>query len=71
MNNLTKEDLIKAAKNHRKAYENAKLLTLILGGALVTFAMWGVLFNQTVPTENYAIVMIVGAVIMGIGGTKN
>lgn len=68
---VTKEDLIKAAQERKKAYENAKLATLILGGALVTFALWGVLFNQSVPAENYAVVLMIGAIIMGIGGIEN
>lgn len=67
---VTKEDLIKAALERKKAYENAKLATLVLGFALVLFAMWGVVFNTDVPAENYAIVLMVGALTLGIGGIK-
>lgn len=52
--------------NSNEQFNRARKAGLILGMMLVLFAMWGVLYNPTVSPDNYAVVMAIGALTIGI-----
>jgi hypothetical protein len=70
MKNLTKEQILKAAQEQKQTLKHARNLSLMMGFTLVLFAMWGILFNTDIPQENYAVIMAIGAIVLGIAGIK-
>jgi len=52
--------------NPNEQLNRARKAGLILGLMLVMFSMWGILYNQNVSPDNYAVVMAIGALTIGI-----